>query len=153
MDKKDVQEFIGGFLGLLDSILKSSEIIQLVTECLKDTDELASEIEDIVEDLKTGGLAGVKSAFLNGAPDLIIDTFVALGNCSPLEVDIKILTKWAEKFSDPVGLAPIVAKNAIINGEDIVKDAIKLGGYVNKKNFINGGKMFYWITINLVGKP
>ena len=41
MDEEDVQQFIGGFL---DSLLDSSDILEMVTECLTDTDDMADEI-------------------------------------------------------------------------------------------------------------
>ena len=118
MNEEDVQQFFGGFL---DSLLKSTGIVQMLKECMKDTEELASEIEDIVHDLKSGGPHGVKDAFLHGAPELIMDAFDVFKSCRGLEADIERLAKWLEKFTDPAALAAIVGRNAVMHAVGVVK--------------------------------
>ena len=116
IDLKGVEEFVAGFI---DHIVNKQDLPELQA-CLKDTDTVAVEVNNIINDFMKGDMADIIKG-VEEAIKLVKELPADLSECKNVQGDVEKITAWVAQFATVTGLTHI-AENVLANWSGIQTD-------------------------------
>merc|ERR1712070_311757 len=112
-DISGVEEFIAG---MIEGMIQKDDLPEL-QKCLKNTDVVATQVENIVNEIAKGDLPDVIKA-VEDALALIQALPTDLEECENIQDDVQKIKAWGENFITPSGAEKIIA-NVMANWSKI----------------------------------
>ena len=134
IDLKGVEEFIAGFI---DKLVNKQDLPEL-QKCLKDTDKVTLEVNEIINDFMKGDMADIIKG-VEEAITLVKELPTDLAECKDIQGDVTKITAWISQFATPSGLAHI-AENVLANWSGIQTDIGTIVTDVQTDKFMDAGE-------------
>ena len=137
-------------LGLVEGAIDQS--IPSIDTCITDITATAADVEEVVDDFKTGTFESVKAG-IQKLGEAVSSIATDLDACQTAVQDIERLDEMAKAFKSPWSFAYHVGKDLLVDGTDIYAEITSgVTAYDNKDYHNFGVDMGKALALVLVGE-